>query len=84
MLCASFHFCVLRDPVQYDYLIRGSKKLGVDKHSQLDWLPLQAWYAIQKLIELSGFEKLAADMLASPNRFKEWSVAAHASQHTAL
>lgn len=63
---------VLRDPVQYDYLIRGSKKLGVDKHSQLDWLPLQAWYAIQKLIELSGFEKLAADMLASPNRFKEW------------
>jgi len=60
------------DAAQYDYLIRGSKKLGVEKHSQLDWLPLNAWYGIQKLIELPGFEKLAADMLASPNRFKEW------------
>jgi dynein heavy chain len=65
------------DPVQYDLLIRGTKKQGVEKHSQLDWLPLNAWYGIQKLIELPGFEKLAADMLASPNRFKEWSVQVH-------
>ena len=41
------------DAAQYDYLIRGSKKPGVEKHSQLDWLPLNAWYAIQKLIEVS-------------------------------
>jgi dynein heavy chain len=66
------------DAVHYDYLIRGSKKLGVEKNSQLDWLPISAWYGIQKLVELNGFEKLAADMLASPNRFKEWSVQPHA------
>ena len=60
------------DAVNYDYLIRGPKKLGVDKTIQLDWLPFPAWAAIQKLIELPGFEKLAADMQASPNRFKEW------------
>jgi len=60
------------DAAQYDYLVRGSRKPGVEKSGQLDWLPSNAWYGIQKLIELSGFEKLASDMLASPNRFKEW------------
>ena len=60
------------DAVNYDVLIRGPKKLGVEKTIQLDWLPLPAWASIQKLIELNGFDKLASDMQASPNRFKEW------------
>jgi len=60
------------DAAQYDYLVRGPKKFGTEKHSQLDWLPTTVWYALQKLIDLPGFEKLVADMLASPNRFKEW------------
>ena len=53
------------DAVNYDFLIRGPKKLGVEKTIQLDWLPQPAWASIQRLIELAGFEKLAADMQAS-------------------
>jgi len=60
------------DPIHYDYLIRGPKKFGSEKTMQLDWLPTAAWFSIQKLIELEGFQKLASDMQASPNRFKEW------------
>jgi len=60
------------DASHYDFLIRSTKKYGIEKPAGLDWLPSTAWSNIQSLIGLEGFQKLAADMAASPNRFKEW------------
>jgi dynein heavy chain len=59
-------------PAELDYLIRGPVKTGVDKPPAMDWLPENAWMAVQALVKLEGFEKFATDMEASPNRFKEW------------
>jgi dynein heavy chain len=38
-----------------------------------DWLPDLAWYAMQKLIEIEGFELFAQNVeKEAPNRFKDW------------
>lgn len=38
-----------------------------------DWLPDGAWYTMQKLIEIEGFENFAADVVGgAPTRFKDW------------
>jgi dynein heavy chain len=38
-----------------------------------DWLPDGAWYTMQKLIEIEGFEGFAADVVGgAPTRFKDW------------
>jgi dynein heavy chain len=38
-----------------------------------EWLPNTAWFSVQKLIELEGFESFAQNMEKdAPNRFKEW------------
>ena len=38
-----------------------------------EWLPDLAWYSLQKLIEVEGFEQLAQHVeKEAPNRFKDW------------
>jgi len=38
-----------------------------------EWLPDIAWYAMQKLIEIEGFESFAQNVeKEAPNRFKDW------------
>jgi len=38
-----------------------------------DWLPDLAWYAMQKLVEIEGFELFAQNVeKEAPNRFKDW------------
>jgi len=38
-----------------------------------EWLPDLAWYSLQKLIEIEGFELLAQHVeKEAPNRFKDW------------
>lgn len=38
-----------------------------------DWLPDLAWFSIQKLIELEGFENFAQNVeKEAPNRFRDW------------
>jgi len=38
-----------------------------------EWLPDGAWYCMQKLIEIEGFENFAADVIGgAPTRFKDW------------
>ena len=38
-----------------------------------DWLPDLAWYSIQKLIEIEGFELFAQNLeKEAPNRFRDW------------
>lgn len=38
-----------------------------------EWLPDLAWYSIQKLIEIEGFEQFAQNVeKEAPTRFKEW------------
>lgn len=38
-----------------------------------DWLPDLAWFAMQKLIEIEGFELFAQNVeKEAPNRFKDW------------
>lgn len=37
-----------------------------------EWLPDLAWYSMQKLIEIEGFEQFAPNVLEVPAKFKEW------------
>lgn len=38
-----------------------------------EWLPDSAWYSIQKLIEIEGFENFSQNLsVDAPNRFKDW------------
>lgn len=38
-----------------------------------EWLPDPAWYSVQKLIELEGFEQFAQHLeKEAPNRFRDW------------
>jgi dynein heavy chain len=38
-----------------------------------EWLPDLAWYAMQKLVEIEGFELFAQNVeKEAPNRFKDW------------
>lgn len=38
-----------------------------------EWLPDLAWYSLQKLIEIEGFEQFAQNVeKEAPNRFKDW------------
>ena len=38
-----------------------------------DWLPNLAWYSMQRLIEIEGFELFAQNVeKEAPNRFKDW------------
>uniref|UniRef100_A0A7S3YCK6 Uncharacterized protein n=1 Tax=Lotharella globosa TaxID=91324 RepID=A0A7S3YCK6_9EUKA len=56
----------------FDFLLMGPKKLGEDKPPALAWLPDAGWASLNALSELKGFESLVSDVVASPNRFKEW------------
>jgi len=58
------------NPALFDFLIRGTKLLNIER--SIDWIPIPSWAALQALIKLPGFDKLISDMEASPNRFKEW------------
>merc|ERR1719387_1703832 len=56
----------------FNFLMRGPIRDGVE-NPIVEWLPNQAWYAVQKLIDLEGFESFAQNMEKdAPNRFKEW------------
>ena len=38
-----------------------------------DWLPDSAWYAVQRLIEIEGFENFSSNMeKEAPARFRDW------------
>jgi len=38
-----------------------------------EWLPDLAWYSMQKLVEIEGFESFAQNVeKEAPNRFKDW------------
>jgi len=56
----------------FEFLLHCPKKTGEEKPSTLAWLPDAAWGAVNALSELQGFQGLATDMVASPNRFREW------------
>lgn len=60
------------DAESFQFLLRGPVKPTPENPLQ-DWLPNSAWYAVQKLIELPGFENFATNMERdAPSRFKEW------------
>ncbi|PHJ17801.1 dynein heavy chain family protein, partial [Cystoisospora suis] len=60
------------EPESFQFLLRGPVKVTPENPLQ-DWLPNSAWYAVQKLIELQGFEHFATNMERdAPSRFKEW------------
>jgi len=38
-----------------------------------EWLPDLAWFAMQRLVEIEGFELFAQNVeKEAPNRFKDW------------
>ncbi|PFH34573.1 dynein heavy chain family protein [Besnoitia besnoiti] len=60
------------DPECFNFLLRGPSKV-VAETPLTEWLPNSAWYAVQKLIELPGFEAFATNMERdAPSRFREW------------
>jgi len=54
----------------FDVFIRGTRHY--DKENPIPWLPDASWYSLCAAAELPGLEKLTKDIVASPNRFKEW------------
>eukprot|EP00466_Bigelowiella_natans_P016290 jgi/Bigna1/92928/estExt_fgenesh1_pm.C_1000004 len=56
----------------FNFLLQGPKKMGEEQPASISWLPENAWACLNALAELKGFESIASDVLASPNRFKEW------------
>merc|ERR1719295_2016101 len=58
------------DPTYFAFLIFGQRKFGVE--NPIPWLPDASWSGLCKLSELSGLERFVSDLVASPNRFKEW------------
>ncbi|CBZ52391.1 hypothetical protein NCLIV_021800 [Neospora caninum Liverpool] len=56
----------------FNFLLRGPTKV-VPENPLADWLPNAAWYAVQKLVDVPGFETFATNMERdAPSRFKEW------------
>mmetsp|Transcript_24452 Transcript_24452/g.59362 ORF Transcript_24452/g.59362 Transcript_24452/m.59362 type:complete len:817 (+) Transcript_24452:1-2451(+) len=54
------------------FLFKGPMRTDVE-NTLGDWLPNTAWFAVQKLIELDGFDSFAQNMEKdAPTRFKEW------------
>ncbi|MAD34276.1 MAG: hypothetical protein CMJ88_11040 [Planctomycetes bacterium] len=60
----------LVNEVNFQFLLRGPKKLGTD--NQLPWLPPSAWDACQALADVEGFEKFAENLIEAAPRFREW------------
>jgi len=66
MLCEEYN------GVQSNFLMRGPVRTDVE-NPLTEWLPNQAWFGVQKLIELDGFDSFAQNLEKdAPNRFKEW------------
>lgn len=58
---------------EFNFLIQCPIKTDVPNPLKKDWLPDLAWYSIQKLIEIEGFEQFAQNLeKESPARFKQW------------
>eukprot|EP00494_Astrolonche_serrata_P007066 UN07091 len=66
------------DPDRFDFLIKGSRKYGID--NPLEWLSQGAWASLCKMAELPGLEKFVTDLTTSPNRFKEWFLKSNAEE----
>jgi dynein heavy chain len=61
------------DSQMVSFLLKCPLKPGVEKPQSLDWLPDNAWSAVQKLIEIEEFQSFATNMEKdAPTRFKEW------------
>jgi dynein heavy chain len=57
---------------QMNFLLRCPLKTDVVNPLK-EWLPDLAWYSIQKLIEIEGFEQFAQNLeKEAPNRFRDW------------
>jgi len=65
------------DRKQLDFLLRGKKKLGIERpETVIEWCPEPNWAAVQALAEVEGaspdFQLLPADM-SEGNRWKLWA-----------
>ena len=63
------------DPVHFDWLIRrpdAPPSVHLMENKLSDWMPTPICNTLQSINALEDFSKLCLDMLASPNRFKEW------------
>lgn len=57
---------------QMNFLLRCPIKTDIANPLK-EWLPDLAWYSIQKLIEIEGFESFAQNVeKEAPNRFRDW------------
>jgi dynein heavy chain len=57
---------------EMNFLLRCPLKTDVPNPLK-EWLPDLAWYSIQRLIEIDGFEQFAQHVeREAPNRFRDW------------
>eukprot|EP00620_Florenciella_sp_RCC1587_P013374 CAMPEP_0182558034 /NCGR_PEP_ID=MMETSP1324-20130603/1743_1 /TAXON_ID=236786 /ORGANISM="Florenciella sp., Strain RCC1587" /LENGTH=2560 /DNA_ID=CAMNT_0024770185 /DNA_START=8 /DNA_END=7690 /DNA_ORIENTATION=+ len=57
---------------QFDFLMRGPRKLGEDKPPVLEWLPESAWQACGALGEQEDFGMFCTNLVEADTRFREW------------
>jgi len=59
-------------PQQMSFLINGPQNTAAPNPLK-KWLPDQAWFTINKLIEIEGFENFVTNLVKdSPRRFEDW------------
>ena len=59
-------------PQQMSFLINGPQNTSAPNPLK-KWLPDQAWFTINKLIEIEGFENFVTNLVKdSPRRFEDW------------
>ena len=59
-------------PQEFQFLLKCPTKSDIPNPLK-EWLPDLAWFAVQKLIELEGFENFAQNLeKEAPSRFKDW------------
>lgn len=59
---------------QMNFLLQGPLRTDIPNPAHLkEWLPDIAWFHVQKLIELEGFDQFATNLERdAPNIFKYW------------
>ena len=61
------------DAEALEFLLRCPKDHSATDNP-IEWLPDSAWLSLNALSNVSGFEKLPADLVETASRFKDWCV----------
>ena len=66
---------ILTEPynnAEINFLLKCTPKIDTPNIVMKDWLQDSAWFSVQRMTELEGFENFAQSMESAPGRFKDW------------